>query len=230
MKLKGVPIFYSPWLRVPVSADRQTGFLFPDASLSPVDLATPFYLNLAPNYDATLTPRHVSERGTGLTTELRHLNGAAETEVVGAVLPDDRRYAEETDPDGASNRWLSRVRHRGRFGNFTTFVDYSAVSDADYFRDLGIDQDVVGQGHLRRFAEIRYADDGLSAGLSAQAFQMLEPRSEPHRRVPTLDLTYGGRLIGDLVLDPGSLVDCLRPARGASRQPRADNNGRARPR
>ena len=198
VKLKGVPIFYSPWLRVPASADRQTGFLFPNAGYSGdegVDLAMPFYLNLAPNYDATLTPRHVSERGTGLATELRYLNGFAETEVVGAVLPDDRRYAEESV---ASDRWLSRVRHRGRFGGFTTFVDYAAVSDADYFRDLGTDQDAVGQGHLRRFAEIRYADGGLSMGLSAQAFQMLEPRAEPHRRVPTLDLTYGGRLVGAL--------------------------------
>lgn len=199
VKLKGVPIFYSPGLRVPVSADRQTGFLFPNAGYSGgegVDLATPFYVNLAPNYDATLTPRHVSERGTGLTTELRHLNGFAETTVVGAVLPDDRRYAEEAGPDVASNRWLSRLSHRGRFGGFTTFVDYAAVSDADYFRDLGIDQDVVGQGHLRRFAEIRYTDGGLSAGLSAQAFQMLGPRAEPHRRLPTLDFTYGGRLLG----------------------------------
>ena len=201
VKLKGVPIFYSPRLRVPVSADRQTGFLFPNAGYSGdegVDLATPFYLNLAPNYDVTLTPRHVSDRGTGLTTELRHLNGIAETTVVGAGLPDDRLYAGETEGDGASNRWLSRVRHRGRFGGVTTFIDYSAVSDADYFRDLGIDQDIVGQGHLRRFAEIRYAGDGLSVGLSAQAFQMLEQRPEPHRRVPSLDLTYGGRLMGPL--------------------------------
>ncbi len=216
VRLKGVPVFYSPRLRVPVSADRQTGFLFPDASLSPVDLAAPFYLNLAPNYDATLTPRHVAERGTGLTTELRHLNGFAETEVVGAILPDDRRYAEETDLDVASDRWLSRMRHRGRFGDFTTLVDYTAVSDSDYFRDLGIDQDLVGQGHLRRFAEIRYANGGLSAGLSAQAFQMLEPRPEPHRRVPTLDLTYGGRLMGALGWTVGASWTAFDPSGGSA--------------
>ncbi len=200
VKLKGVPIFYSPWLRIPVSADRQSGFLFPNAGYSRddgADLASPFYLNLAPNYDATLTPRHVSGRGTGLTVDFRHLNGFAETTAVGAVLPRDRRYG-EGDPDISSNRWLSRVSHRGGFGGFTTFVDYAAVSDRDYFRDLGTDQDVVGQGHLRRFAEIRYARGGLSAGLSAQAFQMLERRREPHRRVPTLDLTYSGRVMGSL--------------------------------
>ena len=206
VKLKGVPIFYSPWLRIPVSADRQSGFLFPDAGIAGddgADLATPFYLNLAPNYDATLVPRHVSDRGTGLTAEFRHLNGFAETTVVVAVLPRDRLYGggageELVDPDIASNRWLSRLSHRGGFGHFATFVDYAAVSDRDYFRDLGTDQEVVSQGHLRRFAEIRYARGGLSAGLSAQAFQMLERRREPHRRVPALDLTYSGRVMGAL--------------------------------
>lgn len=208
--LKGVPIFYSPWLRIPVSDERQSGFLFPDAGVSGddgADLAAPFYLNLAPNYDATLVPRHVSGRGTGLTAELRHLNGLAETTVAGAVLPRDRLYRDAggggeriggVDPDSASNRWLSRVSHRGGVGHFTTFVDYAAVSDRDYFRDLGTDQEVVAQGHLRQFAEIRYARGGLSAGLSAQAFQMLERRREPHRRVPALDLTYSGRLMGAL--------------------------------
>ena len=201
VKLKGVPIFYSPWLRIPVSADRQSGFLFPNAGYSRddgADLATPFYLNLAPNYDATLNPRHVSGRGTGLTVEFRHLNGFAETTAVGAVLPQDRRYVGAGDPDIASDRWLSRVSHLGGFGGFTTFVDYAAVSDRDYFRDLGTDQDVVGQNHLRRFAEMRYARGGFSAGLSAQAFQMLDRRREPHRRVPALDLTYSGRVMGSL--------------------------------
>ena len=201
VKLGGVPIFYSPWLRIPVSADRQSGFLFPNLGYSGddgVDVATPFYLNLAENYDVTLTPRHVSDRGTGMTTEFRHLNAFAESVAVGSFLRGDGPFAGAVDSDVGSNRWLSRVRHRGRFGGFTTFVDYSAVSDRDYFLDLGTDQDIVGQGHLRRFAEIRYARGGLSGGLSAQAFQMLELRPEPYRRVPTLDLTYGGRVLGSL--------------------------------
>ncbi len=220
VKLGPVPIFYSPWLRIPVSDDRQSGFLFPDADYSGddgVDLAAPFYLNLAPNYDATLTPRHVAARGSGLTTEFRHLNGFADTEVVGAILADDRRYAGETETGVSSNRWLSRVSHRGAFGGFTTFVDYAAVSDRDYFRDLGTDQELVGQGHLRRFAEIRYGRGGLSAGLSAQAFQMLELRSEPHRRVPALDLTYSSRVLGALGWTLGASWTAFDPPGGTPR-------------
>ena len=225
VKVKGVPIFYAPRLRIPVSADRQSGFLFPDAGISDddgIDLAAPFYLNLAPNYDATLVPRHVSGRGTGLTAEFRHLNGFAETAVAGAVLPRDSLYGErgegreEVDPDIGSNRWLSRVSHRGGFGHFTTFVDYAAVSDRDYFRDLGTDQEVVAQGHLRRFAEIRYARGGLSGGLSAQAFQMLERRREPHRRVPALDLTYSGRVMGALGWTLGALWTAFDPPGGSA--------------
>ena len=219
VRLKGVPVFYSPWLRIPVSDDRLSGFLLPDAGYSGddgADIAAPFYLNLAPNYDATLTPRHVWDRGTGLTTEFRHLNGVAETMLVGAVLPQDRQYAARGDPGISSDRWLSRVSHRGGFGDFTTFVDYAAVSDRDYFRDLGTDQDVVAQGHLRRFAEIRYGRGGLSVGLSAQAFQMLDRRPEPHRRVPALDMIYSGRLMGSLGWTLGASWTAFEPSAGLS--------------
>ena len=216
VRLKGVPIFYSPRLRIPVSAERQSGFLFPNVGYSGddgADVGMPFYLNLSPNYDATLTPRHVSKRGTGLAVELRHLNAFGETAAVGAVLPRDGRYGEG---DAASNRWLSRIRHRGGFGDFATFVDYTAVSDTDYFRDLGTDQDVVGQGHLRRFAEIRYLRGGLSLGLSAQAFQMLERRAEPHRRVPALDLTYSGRVMGPLGWTLGASWTAFEPPQASA--------------
>ena len=84
VKLKGVPIFYSPWLRIPVSADRQSGFLFPNAGYSRddgADLATPFYLNLAPELrcDAEPTPcirsGHRSDGGIPPLERLRRNDG-----------------------------------------------------------------------------------------------------------------------------------------------------------
>src|SRR5699024_887692 len=64
LRVKDLPLFYLPWVRFPITDERMSGFLAPvigstrDGGL---DLATPYYLNLAPNYDATFTPRVLSD-------------------------------------------------------------------------------------------------------------------------------------------------------------------------
>ena len=76
LKIKSVPVFYAPYLRVPVNDQRQTGLLTPAFGYSSedgLDLALPYYLNLASNLDATIVPRVVTQRGLGLEGELRYL-------------------------------------------------------------------------------------------------------------------------------------------------------------
>ncbi|HET9836218.1 MAG TPA: putative LPS assembly protein LptD, partial [Rhodanobacteraceae bacterium] len=72
LRLKGVPILWLPYMRFPINHERQSGFLYPqigDSSHSGFYVGIPYYFNLAPNYDATLTPRIYSERGLMLGTE-----------------------------------------------------------------------------------------------------------------------------------------------------------------
>ena len=64
LELAGVPVFYTPWLRLPLDDRRRTGFLWPDFgndSDGGLDINVPFYFNLAPNYDALYAPRFIHD-------------------------------------------------------------------------------------------------------------------------------------------------------------------------
>lgn len=202
-----VPVFYAPYLRFPTGSQRMSGFLFPNLSSSDgFDLSIPYYWNLAPNYDATLTPRWIGRRGAGLAAELRHRSRSQESSLNVAALPKDDDYdgrlsrgdylaAGGTSADFApADRWLLDVAHRGRWGDLRTLLDVDAVSDSDYFIDLGSD---VGSGSrvlLERRAELRYDRQGrqrLTSRLWLQSFQRLEPGLAPYRRLPEASLSYG---------------------------------------
>lgn len=198
LKLRGVPILRVPRLRLPVSDERQSGFLPPDVTWSRdegLDLSVPYYFNLHPQYDATVTPRYVAERGAGLELQARGLTGSAEAAVGVAMLPDDAMYAEDTGEDD-NDRWLATVEHRGRFGPLSTTIDYTAASDVDYLRDLGSDLGVARRSFLTRFATARFDNGGWSAGISGLGFQWLAPRTDPYRRLPEIDLSYVGGSTG----------------------------------
>ncbi|WP_421855657.1 LPS-assembly protein LptD [Marinomonas sp.] len=82
IRIGAIPVFYFPWLRFPLNNTRQTGFLFPSFGYSGKDglnVSAPFYWNIAPNYDATITPQLIQEKGEGIDLELRHLSPYGET-------------------------------------------------------------------------------------------------------------------------------------------------------
>ena len=219
LRLKKVPIFYSPRLKFPVSDERVSGFLFPNIGYSDEDgleASVPYYLNLAPNYDATVVPRYIGERGFGLDSEFRYLSSWQSTTLGGGLLPNDRLFngtldREDFDEQGGeaafgdfdrADRWLGSIQHDGYFGNFRTLVDYTAASDREYFRDLGSDLGLSSRRALERRGEIRYARGGFDARLWAQRFQRLDEITvEEYRRLPELELGYVKRLAGPLQLD-----------------------------
>ena len=91
----GVPVFGSPWFSFPVSRERRSGFLVPTFGMSStrgLDLAVPYYFNIAPNYDLTLTPRLMTKRGVMLDTEARFLYNNFETTVDYAPFEPARRH------------------------------------------------------------------------------------------------------------------------------------------
>ena len=210
VRVRGVPVFHVPRLRIPLSAERQSGFLFPSAGTSKdagIRLELPYYLNLAPNYDATVTARHASKRGTGAEIEARHLSRSSRTAATGAFLAGDRQYDGRFDRDDfrslglpgrfePADRWLVGLDHTGYFGGASTRIDGVAASDDDYFRDMGTGLAVTSRAYLTRFAEARYARGGFAAGISGLGFQMLEERREPYRRLPEIDVGYAGARTG----------------------------------
>ncbi|MEM6707492.1 MAG: LPS assembly protein LptD [Pseudomonadota bacterium] len=213
LRVAGVPMFYLPYARFPASDDRLSGWLFPNFGYSDedgVDLAVPYYFNLAPNYDLTLTPRWIGERGTGLEAQTRYLDGYGQSAIYGAFMANDDLYNGEFDrsdfaelfpeePFDGADRWLYGMSHNGSRalagGQLRTFVDYTAVSDGDYFRDLGTDIGISSRVQLQRFGEAVYRNGNLEARLWAQRFQVLDAASRSqYERLPEVTLSYGGRL------------------------------------
>jgi len=217
MRVGPVPVFYTPYIRFPVSDARQSGWLFPNIEFSDedgLDFSMPYYLNLAPNYDATLTPRYVEERGPALEGQFRHLSRGQETTMTAAILHDDDQFDGTFERDDfeelrergevagefeTEDRWLYAMNHDGAFGPWRTFVDYAAVSDRDYFRDLGSDIGVSSRIELERVGGFEYASGGLLARVWAQRFQRLdEIRVDPIQRLPQIDLSYSRAVLGPL--------------------------------
>lgn len=221
VRLKSVPIFYTPYLKFPVTDERVSGFLFPNISHSAedgLDVSIPYYLNLAPNYDATLIPRVVGERGVGFEGEFRHKQAWQDTVLAASILPEDDLfngeldYTEHRELGGApvlgefqpADRWLTAIDHRGYIGDFRTVVDYTAVSDRDYFRDLGSDLGLSSRRELQRRGEVQYNSGGLFARLWAQRFQRLdEVTTEEYQRLPELEMVYSADLFGPLSFSVG---------------------------
>lgn len=229
LRLGGVPVFYSPYLRLPLGGRRTSGWLFPGfGTRDGFDLLLPYYLALAPNYDATLSGRWIRDRGAGLEGEFRHQGRRAESVLQAAFLARDEDYDgalsraafRAEHPGGATfvpaHRWLLAARHRGDYGRLDTVVDFAGVSDNDYFVDLGADLAATGRLLLERRAEARYAHGGLLARVALQDFQRLEPGPAPYRRLPEASLAYEGASLGPLSWRfGGSWTAFERPGGGA---------------
>lgn len=93
LKIYNVPILYAPWFKFPIDDRRSSGFLFPAIGMSSrngFDYMQPYYLNLAPNYDATLYPRYMSSRGFMLGSEFRYLYEGGKGEIEATYMPSDQ--------------------------------------------------------------------------------------------------------------------------------------------
>jgi LPS-assembly protein len=186
LDLLGVPIIYLPYLSFPISDQRKTGFLMPGIGYSSRQgtiLATPYYLNLGPAYDATLTPRYMSERGTQLQTEFRYLGRDFVGQIDAEYLPEDKATGED--------RAAGSVRHRQTFSPYVSgLIELRGVSDKDYVNDFGDNLSVTSETHLPQIAEINYRGPLWTATARAADYQTVDrtiaPGDRPYARLPQL--------------------------------------------
>lgn len=134
--IKGVPVFWSPYLSFPLRREKKTGVLVPTVgytSRSGFDLTVPYFINIAPNYDMTLFPRYVSKRGPMLGAEFRYLQPSYSGQFnIDYMMRDSQR---------GHKRWTYSWVHRQKLGelaglNFGLNVNLNRASDGDYFRDF----------------------------------------------------------------------------------------------
>jgi len=179
VEFKGVPIIYVPYMTFPLNNDRKSGFLPPtigSSSTSGGELAIPYYWNISPDMDATITPKIFTSRGLQLGVEWRYLRPHAVGQFDTEFLPNDRK----TDKHRALLAWrhyqnLSSFLGKGWSGS----VNAQKVSDDDYFRDLSTRIANTTQTNLPRDAVVNYDSDFGSFSLRTLSFQTLQDRLAP---------------------------------------------------
>ncbi len=177
---QNTPIFWTPWMSFSLNNQRKSGFLAPtfgQSTVSGLMLATPYYWNIAPNMDATISPRVYSKRGLQLATEFRYLDFNYSGRMRGEFLPNDRQ-GEGKDRYGYS------VFHQQNLGQGVTgLLNLSGVSDDKYFTDLSSRSVLSSQRQLLRQGMLTYGGGWWSANVIGQSYQTLNPDPDPAQRI-----------------------------------------------
>ncbi len=188
LEFKGVPVIYTPYINFPIDDRRTSGFLPPSwgrTARSGFQLSTPFYWNIAPNYDAILKPRYLQRRGVLLAGDGRYLTEMTKGSVGIEYVPYD------------SLRKISRFS--GFLKNQTTFLpnltadaDLNYVSDKDYFYELGNALNFTNTRYITSRANLNYNIEGLSFSALFQHYQNIDSTiplaSRPYQTLPQINL------------------------------------------
>ncbi|WP_435947172.1 LPS assembly protein LptD [Dryocola sp. BD586] len=198
-KLGPVPVFYSPYLQLPIGDKRRSGFLIPSAKYSTTnyfEFSLPYYWNIAPNFDATITPHYIDKRG-GIQwqNEFRYLTQAGAGLMEFDYLPSDDEYKNESgvQPGESDRRWLFYWRHSGVMDQVWRFnVDYTKVSDDKYFNDFTSQYGSSTDGYATQKFSVGYAVQNFDATISSKQFQVFDSQRtrNSYRAEPQLDVNY----------------------------------------
>ena len=200
-KIGSVPVLYSPYLQLPIGDRRRSGFLIPNAkygSSNGFEFILPYYWNIAPQADATITPHYMSKRGLQLQNEFRYLTSAGAGLMELDYLPSDDQYEKDATSrnikDGEdSKRWLFLWKHSGVYDkNWRFNIDYTKVSDPYYFTDLDSAYGSTTDGYVTQKFSIGYAEKNWDATLSTKQFQIFSTNAtrDVYRAEPQFDFNY----------------------------------------
>ena len=224
IEFKGVPILYLPYITFPLNSDRKSGFLSPSfgtSSNSGLELAIPYYWNIAPNYDATITPKLFSKRGMQLGGEFRFLSAQYIGQFDTEFLPNDRKFG--------SDRYLFSLRHFQNLSNligplfgdkfargWNASINAQKVSDDAYFRDLSTRIANTVQTNLPRDYALNYASDFGNLTTRFLSFQTLQdplaPVTRPYFLAPQITFNARPARVGSFEFNTiGEFTDFTHP-------------------
>ena len=186
LDFKGVPFFYMPYLEFPIGDKRRSGILAPNLSSSNsrgVEFSVPWYWNIAPNHDATFTPRLMSKRGAGIETKYRYITQLSSGELNVDYLGHDSRANDA--------RHYIRYKHNTDINNKTNLsIDFSDVSDFDYNNDFSNKFNSINQTYLDREIALGYDTDTWKTSILANTTETINASlalaDRPYRRLPQI--------------------------------------------
>jgi LPS-assembly protein len=216
-----VPFFWFPYFSFPLTNERESGFLTPHIGYGNrrgLVLGEPYYLNLAPNYDATIEPRASSERGGMLAGQFRYLDSSDKAQIDFNYAPHDNEIDNEraqyavTPPvfqgppspvDLPHERYTFRVQEQSVFTeNWGTAVDINRVSDKQYFQDYGTSLVSSATSVLGSSAYLVGRGEWWNAMFGGDSSEISQPNLsnafEPYQRLPRATFQGEHDLLGGL--------------------------------
>lgn len=196
------PVFYFPYINFPIKDERKTGLLYPgytQSSKNGMDITQPFYWNIAPNYDATITSRFMDRRGLMEQVEFRYMPDPAH---VGSLyfenLANDKQYDETpslNDYLSDGHRYLLNARHTSMFMDnaMRVSVDYTKVRDRDYnyFNDFSPKVGTQVDNQLQQSLMAGYFQPNWNINTEVRTYQiLLASAQQPHELMPRIDHNY----------------------------------------
>lgn len=191
---KDVPILYSPWLSFSLNNERKSGFLHPSLGTNSdngFEFELPYYWNIAPNLDATISPRLMTKRGVQVNNEFRYLNtalgGAYRGTLTAEFLPGDKLR------DGDNRYGISLQHNQVAKNGFKGLINYNKVSDDDYYTDLSSDITRTSQTQLLQQGKLSYSGGWWNGSINLQQYQTLQPDAdnpvlEQYRMLPQITI------------------------------------------
>ena len=191
-KVQGVSVFYTPYLQLPIGDRRRSGLLIPTLGHGSRDgyfYAQPVYWNIAPNLDATLTPKYMSRRGWQLNSEFRYLTTLGEGQVAGEYLGGDRLRDYDSEN---RKRHLFYWKHNAAFArDWRLDLNYTKVSDKRYFNDFDSAYGSSTDGYADQTGRIAYYQPNYNIAMFVKQFQIFdEVVIGPYRALPQIDFNY----------------------------------------
>lgn len=184
VRLFDVPVLYIPHFTFPLTDERKTGLLYPairSTSSNGLEVELPWYLNLAPHRDATITPRFTSKRGTMLMAELRQLTQQHQVQFNGEYLDGDKQVASRP------NRHFVRLEAQSNWQeNWSSYIEFMQVSDTRYINDFNSVFANSADAHLYRQGQLNYHGTNSRLQVQVEDFQMLGPYTAPYQTLPRI--------------------------------------------
>lgn len=185
LRVADIPVFYTPYIAFPIDDRRHSGFLVPSYGSSDkggFTLSTPYYFNLAPNYDATFVPNYISDRGLQLGGEYRHLTSNSNWSISGDFLREDSKYTGSNSDRGQ----LHAKFNADWTPNWDTEVNLNVASDDTYISDVGKGLASTSTSMLTNNIKANYKNERTTLSVIAQDYQMLGSSAKPYKLLPQM--------------------------------------------
>jgi LPS-assembly protein len=192
-RFQDVSVFAAPSISLPLTNERKSGLLVPLLSIDTVngvEVAQPYYFDIAPNRDATVTTHVMSQRGVAVDTEFRYLERDYSGQLRLNLMPSDklrneRRWGLSSQHSGSIDTGLDSV------GSIGMRLSVNRVSDNNYWRDFPRSGSTLSTRYLPSTGTLTWSKGDLMISALVQRWQNLQEIAPLFDRAPQISITYG---------------------------------------